>query len=833
MNNPHEGMLHWPRTLSPGVSPFGERAAVSKEAQIVATPLQAEQLRLLFRFSVVGHLATLMVIFILGAILWEDLAQPALFLWFVSTSLVAIGRYLLYKVFVRISPPAAEHTMWEARFIVGTVLAGLCWAVIGSVLLPDSARMVQRLSVVMLVMLLMTGAVAYYAPHRFAYKIMAFCGLVPLALTLGASHDRNQMFLSGVILVLTGILPYVHARVHRALVESLTTQRSRETLKGELAVERTKLHDVNEALAEETQERVKAQQAELLATQRLKLHVERTPLAVVEWDCDLRITAWNPAAEAIFGFKAAEAEGQSLPNLLASEAERSAMAAMCAELMSTPEGGKMTLTNVTRSARAIHCEWYNTPLVGANGDAVGFASLVQDVTERLNTERTIHYMAHHDALTGLPNRRLMQDRLNQAIMAARRKQRHVAVLFLDLDRFKVVNDTLGHDTGDFILKDVARRLVSCVREGDTVSREGGDEFVMILPDLERPESARIVADKILKELARPMEIGGHEIHITPSIGISHYPNDATDVHQLLKHADNAMYQAKDAGRNTVRFFTNDLNFLLSKRLEIESRLRKAIENEEFFLRYQPQVDLDSGRISGMEALIRWNDPQKGEVFPKDFIFVAEELGLIVPIGEWVFRTACRQLRHWQDEGLPQITVSINISPRQFMSRRLVPTLLAIVRETGADPRHIELEITETMIMRNVEQSIETLEKLRVIGMRVAVDDFGVGYSSLGQLKRLPASSMKIDRSFIMNVPEDQQSGSITEAIIAMAKRLKLRCIAEGVETRQQLDFLRANHCEAFQGFLFSRPVTALEATAMLKAQAAADAEEVTATAVSN
>jgi diguanylate cyclase (GGDEF)-like protein len=458
--------------------------------------------------------------------------------------------------------------------------------------------------------------------------------------------------------------------------------------------------------------------------------------------------------------------------------------------------------------------------MGADGKVNGFASLVHDVTERLNTERTIHYMAHHDALTGLPNRRLMQDRLNQAIMSARRKQRHVAVLFLDLDRFKVVNDTLGHDTGDFILKDVARRLVACVREGDTVSREGGDEFVMILPDLERPEHARVVADKILTDLARPVEIGGQEIHVTPSIGISHYPNDATDVHQLLKHADNAMYQAKDAGRNTVRFFTNDLNFLLSKRLEIEGRLRKAIENEEFFLRYQPQVDIATGRICGMEALIRWNDPQKGEIFPKDFIFVAEELGLIVPIGEWVFRTACKQIRQWTDDGLPQVTVSINISPRQFMSRKLVSTLLQIVRDTGANPRLIELEITETMIMRNVEQSIETLSRLRSVGMHVAVDDFGVGYSSLSQLKRLPASSMKIDRSFIMNVPEDASSGSITEAIIAMAKRLKLRCIAEGVETRQQLDFLRANHCEAFQGYLFSRPVTALEATAMLKAQAA-------------
>jgi diguanylate cyclase (GGDEF)-like protein/PAS domain S-box-containing protein len=798
-----------------------QRPAARKPADAAAAdpPLHAEQVRLLFRFSLVGYLATLLVIFILGAILWEDLSRPSLFLWFVAISLVAVGRYLLYKAFIREVRPASEMTSWERRFLLGTALAALCWMAIGTVLLPDSARMVQRLSVVMLVMLLMTGAVAYYAPHRYAYKITAFFGLVPLAVTLVRSGERNQMFISGTILVLAMVLPYVHARVHRALVESLTIRRARESLTFELESERQRLDEANATLIEEHAGRLKAQQGELLAAQRLRMHFESSPLAVVEWDRRQQATAWNPAAEAIFGYPAYEVLGRPIPALLAAEADRADMESMCRELLESGEGNKTTLVNIARNGRTIHCEWYNTPLMDAAGAVTGFASLVQDITERLNTERTIHYMAHHDALTGLPNRRLMQDRLNQAIMAARRKQRHVAVLFLDLDRFKVVNDTLGHDTGDFILKDVARRLATCVREVDTVSREGGDEFVLILPDLERPENARVVADKILQELARPVEIGGHEIHVTPSIGISHYPNDATDVHQLLKHADNAMYQAKDAGRNTVRFFTNDLNFLLSKRLEIESRLRRAIDNEEFFLRYQPQVDIATGRISGMEALIRWNDPQKGEIYPKDFVFVAEELGLIVPIGEWVFRTACRQLKSWADEGLPQITVSINISPRQFMSRRLVHSLLSIMRDTGADPRQIELEITETMIMRNVEQSIETLAQLRAVGMQVAVDDFGVGYSSLGQLTRLPASSMKIDRSFIMNVPQDVSSSLITEAIIAMAKRLKLRVIAEGVETRQQLEFLRANSCDAFQGYLFSRPVTALEATAMLRAQA--------------
>lgn len=782
-------------------------------------PVREEQIRLLFRFSLVGYLATLLVIFILGAVLWENMDRPLLFAWFVAISLITVARYALYKLFINREPPPSELGRWERRFLVGSFLTSLCWAAIATVLLPDAGHPAQRMTVVMLVTLLVTGAVGYYAPHPHAFKVTAFVGLVPFALTLGFSGDRVQMFLSGAILLLAGLLPYVHEKLNRALVDSLAVRQDRAALTSELEIERVRLQQANDALAEEMVGRLKAQQAELIAAQKLRMHVERTPLAVIEWDRDHRVTAWNPAAEAIFGFPAREALGKTAIELVVPPANAAAVTAMWDELVETRDGTKVSLENVTRTGAAIHCEWYNTPLVDPGGRVVGFASLVQDVTERLNTERTIHYMAHHDALTGLPNRRLMQDRLNQAIMQARRKQRHVAVLFLDLDRFKLLNDTLGHDTGDYILKDVARRLGTCVREVDTVSREGGDEFVVILPDLERPENARIVADKILREFARPVEIGGQEIHITTSIGISHYPSDATDVNHLLKHADSAMYQAKDSGRNTVRFFTSDLNYLLSRRLEMEGRLRKGIEHEEFFLRYQPQVDVATGRIAGMEALIRWNDPVKGEVFPKDFISVAEELGLIVQLGEWAFRTACRQLKAWEAEGIAEVTVSVNLSPRQFMSRKLVPSLLSVVREAGVDPRRLEIEITETTVMRNLEQSIEILSQLRSMGIGVAIDDFGVGYSSLGQLRRLPASALKVDQSFVANVPEDTSSASITQAIIAMAKSLKLRVVAEGVETRAQLDFLRVHGCDAFQGFLFSKPLTALEASAMLRAQA--------------
>ncbi len=804
--------------MSPNDSPDMKRKATGADPATIGT-VREEQVRLLFRFSLVGYLATLLVVFILGAVLWEQLSRPPLFAWFAAISVITVGRYALYKVFINRDPAPADLRRWERYFLAGSLLTSLCWAAIATFLLPDSAHLAQRMTVVMLVTLLITGAVGYYAPHPHAFKISAFVGLVPFAVSLGFSGDRPQMFLSGALLLLAGVLPYVHEKLHKALVDSLAARQDKAALASELEVERTRLQQANDALAEEMVGRLKAQQGELIAAQKLRMHVERTPLAVVEWDREHRVTAWNPAAEAIFGFPPGEALGKRAPEFIVAPGSAEAVESMWLELAETRDGTKVSLENITRSGRTIQCEWYNTPLVDPGGRIVGFASLVQDVTERLNTERTIHYMAHHDALTGLPNRRLMQDRLNQAIMQARRKQRHVAVLFLDLDRFKLLNDTLGHDTGDYILKDVARRLSACVREVDTVSREGGDEFVVVLPDLERPENARIVADKILREFSRPVEIAGQDIHITTSIGIAHYPSDATDVNHLLKHADSAMYQAKDSGRNTVRFFTSDLNYLLSRRLEVEGRLRKGIEQEEFFLRYQPQVEVATGRIVGMETLMRWNDPVKGEVFPKDFISVAEELGLIVQLGEWAFRTACRQLKSWEAEGVRDVTVAVNLSPRQFMSRRLVTSLLAILRESGADPRRLEVEITETMVMRNLEQSIEILGQLRSVGMGVSVDDFGVGYSSLGQLRRLPATALKIDRSFVANIPDDASSASIAEAIIAMARSLGLKVVAEGVESRAQLDFLRTHRCDAFQGYLFSKPLTALEASAMLRAQA--------------
>jgi diguanylate cyclase (GGDEF)-like protein/PAS domain S-box-containing protein len=791
-------------------------AFTPQDRALVGQHIYAEQIRLLYRFSVVGYLAELMVTFILGAILWEEMLRPQLFAWFVVAFLVMLGRYGLYKLFILKNPGFENFGAWEKRFVAGSIIIALLWAAMGTVLLPKAQ--VMQLPVIMLIALLTTGSVAYFAPHRTLCGYTAVISLVPMSILLALSHVRTTVLIGGALLILTLLLVIVHTKVHRALLDALSARFDNVLMALKLDEEKGRVDQAHMALAQEAYERRKAERAELLALQRLRLHLERTPLGVIEWDLEFNVSAWNPAAEAIFGFAAAEMIGESAYKLVSGTQDSERLAAMWTELMQTRAGTRAALTNKTKRGETIHTEWYNTPLVDSDDKAIGVASLVQDVTERLNTERTIHYMAHHDALTGLPNRRLMQDRLNQAILQARRRQRHVGLMFIDLDRFKVVNDTLGHETGDSVLRDIAMRLTKLVRDGDTVSREGGDEFVIVLPDLEKPESAQLVANKILSELAKPIEVGGQEITVTGSIGISHYPNDATDVQQLLKHADSAMYQAKDAGRNTVRFFTSDLNFLLSKRLEVESRLRRGIERNEFFLRYQPQVDVASGKIIGVEALLRWNDPNLGEIFPKDFISVAEELGLIVPLGEWMFRTACKQLKVWDAEGFSDLTVSVNLSPRQFVSRKLLPSIKAAILETGINANRIDLEITEAMAMRNLEQSIEILTELRRLGSTVSIDDFGVGYSSLGQLKRLPVQTIKIDHSFISQVPDDPNSCSITEAIIAMGKRLHLRVVAEGIEQISQLEFLRANGCDAFQGFLFSKPLTSAEATALLKSQ---------------
>ncbi|GAB4256393.1 EAL domain-containing protein [Thermincola ferriacetica] len=438
-----------------------------------------------------------------------------------------------------------------------------------------------------------------------------------------------------------------------------------------------------------------------------------------------------------------------------------------------------------------------------------------DITERKMAEEAIKHQAYHDPLTGLPNRILFKDRLTQTLAQAKRSKQMLALMFLDLDRFKNINDTLGHATGDQFLQGISKRLTGCIRSGDTVARLGGDEFTLLLPQINHVEDAIKVAQKIIDTFKKPWILGGHEFYITTSIGIALYPNDGEDAETLMKHADTAMYRAKERGNN-YQLYSPSMNEKAINRLEMEGALRKALEREEFTVYYQPQINTDTGEIIGMEALVRWRHPERGIIPPADFIALAEETGLILPLGEWVLRTACRQNKKWQMAGYPPLRVTVNLSASQFQQQDLADRVSRILKETGLDPQWLELEITESIAMKDVAFTIKTLRQLRDMGIKIAIDDFGTGYSSLSYLKQIPSHTLKIDKSFVRDIAKNTEDGSIASAIIAMAQNLKLKVIAEGVETEEQLAFLKKQKCDEIQGFLFGKPVPPQEFEKLLK-----------------
>ena len=430
--------------------------------------------------------------------------------------------------------------------------------------------------------------------------------------------------------------------------------------------------------------------------------------------------------------------------------------------------------------------------------------------------RQMAHSAEHDFLTGLPNRMLLNDRVGQAIALARRHMRKVAVLFLDLDGFKHINDSLGHPVGDKLLQSIAKRLVDCIRGSDSVSRQGGDEFVVLLLDLEHAEDAAVTARRMLEAVALPHCIDRHDLHVTASIGVSVYPDDGQDAETLIKNADTAMYQAKENGRRSFQFFKPAMNVRAVERQFIEEGLRRALEQREFALHYQPKVNLMTGTITGAEALLRWTHPTRGPISPGDFIPVAEECGLILPIGAWVLREACTQARTWMDAGLPVTSMAVNVSAMEFRDKNFLDGLFAILSETGLDPRFLELELTESVLMKRAEFTASILQTLRKRGVQVAVDDFGTGYSSLSYLRKFPVDALKIDQSFVRQISTAGDDTTIVKAVIGMARSLKLRVIAEGVETLEEVAFLRAYRCEEAQGYYFSRPVPAQQFAMLLR-----------------
>jgi diguanylate cyclase (GGDEF)-like protein/PAS domain S-box-containing protein len=560
--------------------------------------------------------------------------------------------------------------------------------------------------------------------------------------------------------------------------------------------------------------RKKVEEELYVEKERARVTLESIGDGVLSTDMACNITYLNPEAERMTGWSNDEAFGLPIEQVFRLIDGKTRQQARNPVEMVIQQRKKLSLhanaVLVRRDGYEVPIEDSVAPIFDRNGDVTGAVVTFNDISEVKAMAHKMEHLAQHDYLTGLPNRLLFNDRLSQAVVYAERHKTELAVLFLDLDNFKHINDSLGHAVGDKLLQSVASRLADQVRHSDTVSRLGGDEFVVLVHEVTPAEHAIITAEKILRALAESHRFAGHELHVTTSIGISLFPADGDTAEDLLKNADGAMYYAKKRGRNTYQLFNSAMNARAVERQTTEVELRRAIAHNEFVLHYQPKIDLASGVVTGAEALVRWAHPEKGLVFPDAFIPIAEDSGLIIAIGQMVLREACRQATTWLDPGMAPISVAVNVSGLEFRDKGFVDHLLKVLEETGLDPMLLQLELTESVLMRNVEASSTILYRLKQIGVQLAVDDFGTGYSSLSYLSTFPIDVLKIDQSFVQSISEDNDNGIIVDAVIGMGTSLRQKVVAEGVETPEQLSFLKAHRCTEGQGYFFSQPVSETE-----------------------
>ncbi|MCR4346662.1 MAG: EAL domain-containing protein [Sulfuricaulis sp.] len=553
--------------------------------------------------------------------------------------------------------------------------------------------------------------------------------------------------------------------------------------------------------------------------ERHRAVLEHAAEGIVTLDGQGRIESFNAAAERIFGYSATEVAGTPFTRFFSlAEAGR----------VIGPDGLPHIASGVTLTARRKDGGTVPVQLsIGAfqHGEEKLYTVVAQDISERMQFEEKLARLAYYDPLTGLPNRRLFHDRLAQALARAQRNEKLVGILFFDLDRFKEVNDTLGHLFGDLLLQAAAKRLTEVVRKDDSIARLGGDEFTIVLTDISNVEDAAQVAEKVIGLFSKPFQIGEHEVFVSTSIGITIYPFDDSDIENLIKNADTAMYKAKSLGRNNYQFYDARLGAQSQERLVLETSLRKAVQQgnltlyfqPQVLLHYQPQYDRFSGQIVGAEALARWQHPDLGLLYPERFIALAEETGLIIPVGEWLLRAACEQSVAWRKQGLPPLRVAVNISPRQLQYKGIVEQVGRVIEETGVDPAHLEIELTESLILHNHAEIKSVLFELKNMGLTLAIDDFGTGHSSLANLQLLPIDAVKIDKSFVHNITHDEHSAAIAMAVIEMAHKLGIRVVAEGVEMEEQLVYLHSHQCDIMQGYYFSRPVPAADFETLLNA----------------
>ncbi len=788
----------------------------NRQSEEAYREVRAQQIALLFRQLPAALTATLLIAFIVVGVTWPVTDAKLLLTWLIVVCVLTAHRFFLWRRFTANAPPAVEMQPWLRSFFVGTLLSGIVWGA-GAVVLSGH-DLIHEFFFGLLLAGLAAGGVSTLSSYRGIYAAFLLPSMMPLAVRMASHLDPPHVAMASMMLLFVALMLAISARIHATIAESLRLRFRNLGLVDTLSATKSNLEEANTALQREIGEHRKAQEVLMKSEQKLRLHAHQAPLAFIEWDLSFRVVEWNPAAERIFGYGRQEAMGRHAASLIAAERSCHTVATLWKRLLIDKHGAQVTIENRTKGKRDIVCEWYYTPLVDAQGSVLSVMTLAQDVTASRQAQERLNYLAFHDDLTGLPNRCVYNDRLSQAMIEARRQGRYVGVMLLDIDHFRMVNDTMGHEAGDELLRDIGKRLSVCVRESDTVARVGGDEFGLALADMADPRDAIYVAQKILDSFAPPFLVAGRELFAGPSIGITIYPVDNDCLDGLVKNAHSAMNHAKAQGRNNFQFYSAELTARAQSRLDTETSLRRGLERREFLLHYQPKFSLETGKMTGVEALIRWRHPDLGLMAPRDFIGIAEESGLILPIGEWVLHAACEQAQGWHDEGLAQVRLAVNLSTRQFHHGHLRETLAGVLAETGFDPRYLELEITESVLIQGSTTVSGVLADLKAMGMSISVDDFGTGYSSLSYLKRFPIDTLKIDRSFVRDIPADHDAAAIVRAIIAMSHSLRMKVIAEGVETKDQQQFLRAEGCDEIQGYLCGRPVAHEELLRMLRSR---------------
>lgn len=752
------------------------------DSTALTAKVHGEQVRLLYASLPLSLLINVVNASLLAFILWGAIDTTRLLNWLVSIQLVTLGRGLLLLGYRRMASDVTRPKVWIRGFRIGVVAVGLCWGVAGWWLfIPDDVARQAFLALVLAGM--SAGALSAMSADRPSVLAFMLLSLLPLLVQLMVAQASIQLVMSVMVLLFLASLISNALRIHHTIVENLCLR-----------------------MEAEPRERMLRQQEE-----RYRALIDTLQEGFQILSHDWRRLYINDAAA-----RQLRRSRQVLLGELPEQWKKSAFFALLEQCMEQRQPlhveQKITLHDGSQG-------WFELSIQPVEE---GISVLSIDITARKEAEEEINRLAFHDSLTRLPNRRLLFDRLQQALRSSVHGQRPGALLFIDLDDFKTINDTLGHGVGDLLLREVANRLAHCVRQADTVARQGGDEFVVLLEalgptDEEAIAQAERVAEKIRESLLQPYQLAGHHgRHCTASIGIALFMDAQASADQLFKQADIAMYQAKQAGRNAIRFFDPQMQASIEQRSRLETELRQAVQQRQFVLHYQVQVDHD-GQPLGAEILLRWHHPERGLIAPAEFIPLAEETGLIIPIGEWLLEEACWQLKKWEREpDRAQLHLAINVSARQFRQPDFVERVVGMLQQTGIDPRKLKLELTESLVLDNVAEAIATMQRLKESGVQFSMDDFGTGYSSLAYLKKLPLDQLKIDQSFVSEIDTDPDDATIVQTIVAMAKNLDMEVIAEGVESELQRNFLIECGCLNFQGYLFGKPLPLAEFELLLQ-----------------